>query len=638
LSAPEQPPTRRRPRGAAAPLVRLVACGSVDDGKSTLIGRLLAETGSVPEDQLEHARHVRRGGSIVPVGEVDYSLITDGLEAEREQGITIDVAYRHLELPSGRRVVIADSPGHEQYTRNMAVAASSAEVALLVVDAARGLRPQTHRHLTVCALMGVHSVVVAVNKMDAVGFDASLFEDIAGRLRTDAWQLGIQEVLTIPVSALDGDNVTVASSRMGFYKGPTVLEALAAWEPPVASGPEPFRLAVQYVVRASHFRGYAGTVLSGELRPGDRVAVSATGAEASVLRIVTYDGDLDLAVTGDAVTLVLDHEIDVARGDLIAGDSDRPHPATAFAAELIWVGDSPLMHGRSYLLVNGPRAVPATVTNVRGRLDVTTGQEGSATRLDMNDIGRVEIATDAPIALDPYSACRYTGGFLLVDRVNCDTVAAGLMLHTLRRSDNVVPHEYVVDRIARARLKNQRPSVLWLTGLPGSGKSTVADALERRLHAMGVHTYVLDGDNVRKGFNRDLGFTPEDRAENVRRVGEAAHMLFDAGLVVIVALVSPFRADRLAARELFDPGDFFEVWVDTPLEVCARRDPKGLYAKASSGDLPNMTGVGQDYEPPLHPDTVIDGTGAVEESVEALVKMLVPRSLAVSAPADPLLG
>jgi len=602
----------------------MVACGSVDDGKSTLIGRLLAETDSIPEDQLEHARTVRRGGSSIPVGEIDYSLVTDGLEAEREQGITIDVAYRQLQLPSGRRVVIADSPGHEQYTRNMAVAASNADLALLVVDADRGLRPQTHRHLTVCALMGVSSVIVAINKMDAVGFSQDVFEGLAGPLEADARRLGVTDVRCIPVSALAGDNVTVRSGSTPYYEGPTVLEALAAWDPP---HPEqrPLRFAVQYVTRAPGFRGYAGTVLAGSVGPGDQVVVTANGGRARVERVSTFDGDLERAETGSAVTLVLDREIDVTRGDLLAGEPDPPTPSTAFAAELVWVGEEPLMHGRSYLLVSGPKVVPATVTALRGRLEVTSGQEVAARRLEMNDIGRVEIATDAPVALDPYGLCRDTGGFLLVDRVTCDTVAAGLVGHVLRRSDNVVPHNYVVDRSARARLKNQHPRVVWVTGLPGAGKSTFADALERRLHAMGLHTYVLDGDNVRKAMNRDLGFTPEDRAENVRRVAETAHLLLDAGLIVIVALVSPFRADRRRAREIFDPGDFIEVFLDTPLEVCARRDPKGLYSKADCGSLPNMTGVGQEYEAPEHPDFVVDGALALDEAVELLVGAVVPE-------------
>jgi bifunctional enzyme CysN/CysC len=631
-----RPDGRRDGSRSQAPLLRLVACGSVDDGKSTLIGRLLAETGSVPIDQLEHARTVRRGGSIVPAGEVDYSLITDGLEAEREQGITIDVAYRHLQLPSGRRVIIADSPGHEQYTRNMAVAASTADVALLVVDAARGLRPQTHRHLTVCALMGVHSVILAVNKMDATGFDRAVFDELAGRLSSDARHLGIAEVLAIPVSALDGDNITSISSRMGFYEGPTVLEALAGWDPPSQLADAPFRLAVQYVIRAEHFRGYAGTVLSGTIGPGVEVVAASTGASARIARVTTYEGDIERAEPGDAVTLVLDRDLDVSRGELIAGAYKAPQPSTAFTADLVWVGEEPLLHGRSYLLSIGPRTVPATVTTLRSRLEVTTGGDVPATRLETNDIGRVEITTDVPLPLDPYTVCRDTGGFLLVDRVSCDTVAAGLMLHTLRRSENVVAHEYVVDRRARARIKHQRPLVLWLTGLPGSGKSTLADALDRRLHSMGAHTYVLDGDNVRKTFNRDLGFTPEDRAENVRRVGEAAHMLFDAGLIVLVALVSPFRADRRTVRDLFEPGDFLEVWVNTPLEVCAARDPKGLYAKASTGAIPNMTGVGQGYEVPEHPEVVIDGSAPVEESVETLAKMLLPEGLVLSTFAEEL--
>ena len=609
-----------------APILRLIACGSVDDGKSTLIGRLLAETNSVPEDELEQAKRVRRGGSTIPRDEIDYSLITDGLEAEREQGITIDVAYRHLALPTGRRVIIADAPGHEQYTRNMAVGASTADMALLVVDAARGIRPQTQRHLKVCALMGVHSVIVAVNKMDAVGFAEQTFTGLARKLRKISEQAGVSELTVIPISALHGDNVTSRSEQTPYFDGPTVLDALSGWTPIAPDGPQPFRMAVQYVIRASGFRGYAGTILSGGLREGDELLSAVTGAKASVERILAYDRELSSATAGQAVTVVLNHDIDVGRGDLLAGVDDPPRPMTAFVADLIWVGDQPLMHGRSYLLLCGPRSVPATVTSVRGRLDIGTGQEVAAKRLEKNDIGGVELATDAPIALDLYSTCRFTGGFLLVDRVTCETVAAGLMVHSLRRSENVVPHTFSVDREARARLMAQRPTVVWLTGLPGSGKSTLADGLERYLHGMGIHTYVLDGDTVRRGFNRDLGFTPEDRAENVRRVGEAAHMLFDAGLVVIVALVSPFRVDRLAARELFDQGDFLEVWVDTPLDVCRTRDPKGLYAKATVGDLPNMTGMGQDYEQPDHADLVVDGTAPVDESVQRLAALLHPSA------------
>ena len=613
------------------PVVRLVTCGSVDDGKSTLIGRLLAETGSIPEDQLDYARQTRRGGSTIPVGEVDFSLLTDGLEAEREQGITIDVAYRHMYLPSGRRVIIADAPGHEQYTRNMAVAASNAEVAVLLVDAARGVRPQTFRHLTVCALMGVKTIVIAINKMDLVGYEHVTFEEISGQVKAAAARLGLDEVITIPVSAVEGDNVTRPTTHMRWWHGPSLLGALQEWEPPEATSTTTFRLPVQFVARAEgNFRGYTGTVAAGVVRPGDSVVVADSGQKATVERIVGFQGDVAEARTGDAITLTLDREVDVTRGDLLAADGTAddgstawPQPADRFAADVVWVGEEPLMHGRSYLLAVGPRTVPATVTVVRHRLDVVSGQKLAARVLEMNDIGRVEIATDTPIPLDVYAACRDTGGFLLIDRVSADTVAAGMISVALRRSLNVVPHSYEVDREARARLKHQTPRVVWLTGLSGSGKSTIADALERRLHALGMHTFVLDGDNVRTGINKDLGFTPEDRAENVRRVAETAKLMLEAGLVVIVALISPFRADRRAARAIVDGDDFLEVYVDTPVEMCATRDPKGLYAKAQSGTLPNMTGIGQDYEPPEHPDVRLDGTLAVDDNVEALVRRIV---------------
>ena len=612
------------------PVVRLVTCGSVDDGKSTLIGRLLAETGSIPEDQLDYARRTRRGGSTIPVGEIDFSLLTDGLEAEREQGITIDVAYRHMYLPSGRRVIIADAPGHEQYTRNMAVAASYAEVAVLLVDAARGVRPQTFRHLTVCALMGVKSIMIAINKMDLVGYEHATYEELSGQVKAAAARLGLDEVITIPVSAVAGDNVTAPTAHMPWWHGPSLLQALQEWTPPPVATRTPFRLPVQFVVRAEgNFRGYAGTVAAGTVRPGDEIVVAASGRSALVERIVGFAGDLSEAAAGDAVTITLDREVDVTRGDLLAaagtspeGGSAWPQPADRFSADVVWVGEEPLMHGRSYLLAVGPRTIPATVTVVRHRRDVVTGQQLAARVLDMNDIGRVEIATDTPVPLDVYAACRDTGGFLLIDRVSADTVAAGMVTHALRRSLNVVPHDYEVDREARARLKHQQPRVVWLTGLSGSGKSTIADALERRIHALGMHTFVLDGDNVRTGLNKDLGFTPEDRAENVRRVAEAARLMVEAGLIVVVALISPFRADRRAAREIFDGDDFLEVYVDTPVEMCAVRDPKGLYAKAQSGTLPNMTGIGQEYEPPEHPDVRLDGTASVDENVEVLLRII----------------
>src|SRR6056297_3008207 len=586
----------------ATPVLQLVTCGSVDDGKSTLIGRLLAETDSVPIDQLEYARQTRRGGSTIPVGEIDFSLLTDGLEAEREQGITIDVAYRHMNLPNGRRVLIADAPGHEQYTRNMAVAASNGDVAVLLVDAARGVRPQTHRHLTVSALMGVRTVVIAVNKMDLTSYDHATFEEIVGIVRTTAARLDVPEVVAIPISAFAGDNVTAPSTNMPWYNGPTLMQFLSDWEPVEAPQDAGFRFPVQFIVRAEgNFRGYAG----------------------KVERIVTFGSDLDTAGEGQAVTITLDHEVDVTRGDVLAGvdpDGANLQPADRFAVDMVWLGEEPLAHGRSYLLVSGSRSVPATVTNVRHKLDVVSGHEHAARLLEMNDIGRVEVATDRPIPMDPYARCRDTGGFLLVDRVTADTVAAGLVRHVMRRAFNVVPHTYDVDEQARATLMGHAGKVIWLTGLPGSGKSTIADAAVRRLHALGVHTFVLDGDNVRTGLNKDLGFTAEDRAENVRRVAEVAKLMREAGLVVFVALVSPYRSDREAAASLFGDEEFLEVYVDTPVEVCAERDPKGLYAKAAAGDLPNMTGVGQGYQVPESPDIILNGTGDLDAEVGRIVQ------------------
>ena len=615
---------------AEHPIVHVVACGSVDDGKSTLIGRLLAETESVPDDILDYARDTRRSGSTIPKGEVDYSMLTDGLEAEHEQGITIDVAYRHLYLPSGRRAIIADAPGHEQYTRNMAVAASTADVAILLVDASRGIRPQTHRHLTVCALMGVRTVIVAINKMDTVDFKHVAFEEFAGGVRSAAARFDLEDIVVIPVSALTGDNVIEKSTQMPWYHGPTVLEALTSWRPAPAEAhvAAPFRLPVQYVVRADDFRGYAGTVVAGAVHPGDKVVVNAKGATTTVERVLVAGKDVEEATADHAVVLTLETETDLTRGDLVVAPAEGlaedqfPRPATAFAADIVWTGEEELRHGRSYLLLAGSLAVPAVVTAIRHRRDVVSGEEMAARTFKMNDIGLVEIATDTPVPLDPYALSRDTGGFLLVERVSRDTVAAGMVRHALRRGTNVVPHTFTVDRDARATLKNQRPRVLWLTGLPSAGKSTIADALERTLHGLGMHTYVLDGDSVRTGLNRDLGFTPEDRAENVRRVAETAKLMMDAGLVVIVSLVSPFRGDRRAAKALFAEDDFLEVYVDTPEAVVRERDVKGLYAKATAGSLPNMTGVGQGYEPPEHPDVHLDGAGDVEAAVGQLLDAL----------------
>ena len=602
-------------------IVRLVTCGSVDDGKSTLIGRLLVETDSVPHDTLDATKKTRRPGSIIPAGEIDFSLLTDGLEAEREQGITIDVAYRSMSLLDGRRLIIADAPGHEQYTRNMAVAASRADIALVLVDATRGVRPQTLRHLTICSLMGVKKIIVVINKMDVSGFDKSLFDSLVAELNLATNRLALHEVFFVPVSALEGDNVTFKSDRISWYKGNSVLEEVQEWRDQ-SSDSEHARLSVQLINRADNFRGVSGTISQGRFKVGEEVTVLPSERKAKLARIVTFAGELTEASSGDAITMVLEPDIDVTRGDYIERTKLYTQPADRFAANLVWIDEEELIHSRSYYLVNGSGMVPATVTNIKHRLDVLDGSHQSARTLAMNEIGLVEIATDAPIPLTTYSDNRNSGNFVLVDRVTFNTVGAGMVVHTLRRATNITKHDYEVDKSARSKQKGQRAKLIWLTGLSGSGKSTIANALEKRLFESGVHSYVLDGDNLRLGLNKDLGFTKEDRAENVRRVAEVGKLMVDAGLVVVVALVSPFKVDRDHAREQFAGDEFIEVWVKTPAEICAQRDPKGLYKKAKSGALPNLTGVGQDYEPPTSAELVLDGTEDVAINVEKLIKTI----------------
>lgn len=602
-------------------IVRLVTCGSVDDGKSTLIGRLLVETDSVPHDTLDATKKTRRPGSIIPAGEIDFSLLTDGLEAEREQGITIDVAYRSMSLLDGRRLIIADAPGHEQYTRNMAVAASRADIALVLVDATRGIRPQTLRHLTICSLMGVKKIIVVINKMDVSGFDKSLFDSLVAELNLATNRLALHEVYFVPVSALEGDNVTFKSDRISWYKGNSVLEEVQEWRDQ-SSDSEHARLSVQLINRADNFRGVSGTISQGRFKVGEEVTVLPSERKAKLARIVTFAGELTEAHSGDAITMVLEPDIDVTRGDYIERTKLYTQPADRFAANLVWIDEEELIHSRSYYLVNGSGMVPATVTNIKHRLDVLDGSHQSARTLAMNEIGLVEIATDAPIPLTTYSDNRNSGNFVLVDRVTFNTVGAGMVVHTLRRATNITKHDYEVDKSARSKQKGQRAKLIWLTGLSGSGKSTIANALEKRLFESGIHSYVLDGDNLRLGLNKDLGFTKEDRAENVRRVAEVGKLMVDAGLVVVVALVSPFKVDRDHAREQFAGDEFIEVWVKTPAEICAQRDPKGLYKKAKSGALPNLTGVGQDYEPPTSAELVLDGTEDVAINVEKLIKTI----------------
>ncbi len=601
------------------PIIRLLTCGSVDDGKSTLIGRLLVETNSVPEDTVASAKSIRRSGSTIKAGEIDFSLLTDGLEAEREQGITIDVAYRSMNLLNGRRLIIADAPGHEQYTRNMAVAASRADIALVLVDATRGIRTQTLRHLTICSLMGVTKIAVVVNKLDGAGYCQKVFEGIQEGLQETIARLEITNIQFIPVSALAGDNVVYASENMPWYRGPTLLEYSQEWELEESRENLP-RLGVQMISRAENFRGVAGTVVGGRFLVGDEVKVLPSGKAAKISRLSTFDGDIKQVQDGKAITMVLEPDVDATRGDVIELATSATKPADRFAATVVWLGEQDLIHSKSYFLISGSTQVPAIVTTIRHALNINTGDHDPARVLKMNEIGVVELATDAPIALTPYKANRFKGNFILVDRATMNTVGAGMVTHALRRSANISEHHYEIDREARANQKNQKAKVIWLTGLSGSGKSTIANALEMKLFSLGKHAYVLDGDNMRLGLNKDLGFTREDRAENVRRVSEVAHNLYDAGLVTIVALVSPYAEDRAQARALFPEGDFAEVWVKTPAEVCAERDPKGLYKKAAAGELPNLTGVGQEYEAPEGAELVLDGTVDIEVNLDVVWK------------------
>jgi bifunctional enzyme CysN/CysC len=603
------------------PIIRLVTCGSVDDGKSTLIGRLLVETDSVPEDTVDAAKSVRRSGSTIKAGEIDFSLLTDGLEAEREQGITIDVAYRSMNLLNGRRLIIADAPGHEQYTRNMAVAASRADIALVLVDATRGIKTQTLRHLTICSLMGVTKIAVVINKLDGVDYSEKVFGDIREGLNETIERLEIANIRFVPVSALAGDNVVYGTQNMPWYDGPTLLEYIQEWDVEGVGENLP-RLNVQMISRAENFRGLAGTIIGGSFAVGDEVSILPSKKTARIGLISTFEGSLQSAEDGKAVTLVLEPDVDATRGDVLELAAKASSPADRFAATVVWLGETDLIHSKSYVLISGSTQVPAIVTNIRHVLNINNGEHDAARVLKTNEIGVVELATDAPIALVPYEQNRFKGNFILVDRATMNTVGAGMVTHALRRSANISEHHYEIDRDARATQKNQKAKVLWLTGLSGSGKSTIANALEKKLFSLGMHAYVLDGDNMRLGLNKDLGFTREDRAENVRRVSEVAHTLYDAGLITIVALVSPYAEDRAQAKSLFSEGEFSEVWVKTPAKVCAERDPKGLYKKAASGQLPNLTGVGQEYEEPDTAELVLDGTLPVEENLEHLLQIV----------------
>ena len=599
----------------------------MDDGKSTLLGRILEDAGLIPEDQraalAEESR--RRGG---PGARVDLSLLLDGLGAEREQGITIDVAYRYF-ATDRRKFVVADAPGHEQYTRNMVTGASTADLAVVLVDARKGLLPQTRRHLHVVAMLGLRHAVLAVNKMDLVGYSEAVFSRVADDVAALAGQLGLTDVVAVPVSALEGDNVVRRSARTPWYAGPTLLEHLETVEAGEEVAARPFRMPVQSVIRAGDgFRGYAGSVASGRVAPGDRVLVLPSGRECRVARLVAPGGDRPEAVAGEAVTLTLDAEVDVGRGDVLAAADEPPEVAGQLEASVVWMGEAPMLPGRDYLMRIGTRTVTATVSPLKYRLDVETGAHVAATRLETNGIGVCQLELDRPVVFEPYAASRDLGGFLLVDRLTAETVGAGMIRFPLRRAQNVRWQAVDVDRRARAALKGHGPCVLWFTGLPASGKSTIANALEKKLHALGRHTYLLDGDNVRHGLCKDLGFTDAARVENVRRVAEVAALMADAGLIVLTAFISPFRSERRMARGLLPPGEFLEIFVDTPPAVAEARDPKGLWRKARRGDLANFTGVDSPYERPESPDVTVDGgRTSPEEAAELVLEAMRRRGL-----------
>jgi bifunctional enzyme CysN/CysC len=616
---------------AARGLLRVLTCGSVDDGKSTLIGRLLHETGCVTRDQQERLeRDSRRHGTNGDAP--DFALLLDGLEAEREQGITIDVAWRYFST-ARRAFIVADCPGHEQYTRNMATGASHCDAAVILVDAGRGLSPQTRRHSHICSLMGVRHIVLAVNKIDLLSDPRERFTALEREYRAFAQELGFHSLAVVPTIARDGDNLVTRSRRTPWYTGPTLVELLESLEVDEDLAKLPFRMHVQWVNRSGHsFRGYCGTVASGVVRPGDRLTVAPSGIEATLARIVSADGDLGEARPGDAVTLVLADGVDVARGDVLVQSDARPEVVEQFAAHLLWMDEDALLPGRSYLMRIGTRHVPVRVTTLKHRLEVSSGEHLAARTLALNDIGFCNLSTDTPVALESYDANRAMGAFILIDRFTHATAGAGMIAFALRRATNVHRQPVLIDKTARARLHGHRPALVWFTGLPGSGKSTIANLVERELHARGVRTYLLDGDNLRHGLNRDLGFTTADRVENIRRVGEVARLFVDSGAVVLCAFISPFRAERRALRERLDSGEFVEVFVDAPLEECERRDPKGLYARARAGEITNFTGVDSPYETPENPEVLLHThTATAEECARRVIVELEKRIFAAGS-------
>ena len=600
-------------------LLRFITCGSVDDGKSTLIGRLLYESKMIFEDQMKtlEADSKRIGTQ----GEkIDFALLVDGLAAEREQGITIDVAYRFFSTDR-RKFIVADTPGHEQYTRNMITGASTADLAVVLIDARKGILTQTRRHSNLVKLVGIEEVVLAVNKMDLVGYDRALFEKILADYNSFATELGFRKVTAIPMSALEGDNVTTHTTSMPWYQGPPLMEYLETVPINVeAAQLKPMRLPVQWVNRPNlDFRGFAGTLASGTIKVGDTVRAMPSGKQSRVKGIIFHTQELTSAVASQAVTLTLEDEIDISRGDVLCDPATPATAADQFEAMLVWMVDQPMQPGRNYWLKCGTRTVNATVTHINYQLNVNTSEKLAADQLTLNAVASCNIATDQPLVFDPYIENRTTGGFILIDRLTNNTVAAGMIDAALRHANTVVPHSFTLDKEARSAAKGQVPKVIWLTGLPSSGKSTIANLAEQKLHATGKHTYIIDGDNIRQRFNKDLGFSETDRIENIRRIAEVANLMVDAGLIVLVTSISSYRADRDTARRLFQPGEFIEVFVDTPLAVAEQRDSKRLYQRARTGEIKNFTGIDSPYEAPENPELRIDTTHLSAEDAAAVV-------------------
>ncbi|MCQ8184742.1 sulfate adenylyltransferase subunit CysN [Parvularcula maris] len=602
-------------------MLRFLTCGSVDDGKSTLIGRLLHDAKSIFDDQLETlGSDSKKFGT--QGGEIDFALLVDGLAAEREQGITIDVAYRFFSTDK-RKFIVADTPGHEQYTRNMATGASTADLAIILIDARHGVLPQTKRHSFICSLLGIRNVVVAINKMDIVDFREDKFRAIEEDYREFARQLDFETIVCMPLSALKGDNILTKSEKTPWYDGSALLPYLETVKTERKDG-QPFRMPVQWVNRPNlDFRGFAGTVVSGEVRPGDEVVILPSGKRTKVARIVTREGDLAFADKNRAVTLTLEDEVDASRGDVIAAAGSPAEQAGQLQAKIIWMDEEEMLPGRQYILKSNNRMIPAQITDLKHRIDVNTLEHLSGKTLKLNEIGECNLSLTQRLVFDPYQDNKAMGSFILIDRLTNTTVGVGMIDYALRRSKNVHWQALEVDKEARRKLTGQKSAMLWFTGLSGSGKSTVANLVEKRLHDLGKLTYVMDGDNIRHGLNRDLGFTDADRVENVRRVGEAAKLMVDAGVITLVSFISPFANERRAVRERMEDGEFIEVYVSTPLEVAEQRDVKGLYKKARKGEIKNFTGIDSPYEPPVSPEIDIDTSEvAAEKAAEMIVEYL----------------